>query len=122
MADISYGITLNVNKGFLVSQVNASGVTADMGIAGLKSDTYTLSTNAVSISTANLSAVGIAFVRNLSTATSATAQVGITAGGSFAPFTTIKAGEPQLFRLTTGVDYQAVGVAGTRLRVDILEG
>jgi len=122
MADISYGITLNVNKEFLSSQVNIAGVTANMGIAGLKSDTYTLSTNAVSISTANLSAVGIAFVRNLSTATSATAQIGITAGGSFAPFTTIKAGEPQLFRMTTSADYSAIGTVGTRLRVDILEG
>jgi hypothetical protein len=102
--------------------VDAAGVTASMGNVGLKSVTYTLTTNAVSISTANLSAVGIAFVRNLSTATSSTAQVGITAGGSFAPFTTLKAGEPQLFRLATGTEYQAVGVAGTRLRVDILEG
>jgi hypothetical protein len=122
MADISYGITLNVSKGFLATRVDAAGVTASMGNVGLKSVTYTLTTNAVSISTANLSAVGIAFVRNLSTATSSTAQVGITAGGSFAPFTTLKAGEPQLFRLATGTEYQAVGVAGTRLRVDILEG
>jgi hypothetical protein len=122
MADISYGISLNVNKEFLSSRVDASSVTANMSNVGLKSVTYTLTTNAVSISTANLSAVGIAFVRNLSTATSSTAQIGITAGGSFAPFTTIKAGEPQLFRLTTGTEYQAVGVAGTRLRVDILEG
>jgi hypothetical protein len=122
MADISYGITINVSKGFLATRVDAAGVTASMGNVGLKSVTYTLTTNAVSISTANLSAVGIAFVRNLSTATSSTAQVGITAGGSFAPFTTLKAGEPQLFRLATGTEYQAVGVAGTRLRVDILEG
>ena len=122
MADISYGITLNVNKQFLSSRVNISGVTANMGIAGMKSEIYALSTNAVSISTANLSSVGIAFVRNLATATSSTAQVGISAGGSFAPFTTVRAGEPQLFRLTTGADYQAIGSAGTRLRVDILEG
>lgn len=122
MADISYGITLNVNKQFLSSRVNISGVTVSMAVAGMKSEIYALSTNAVSISTANLSSVGIAFVRNLSTATSSTAQVGISAGGSFASFTTVRAGEPQLFRLTTGTAYQAIGSAGTRLRVDILEG
>lgn len=122
MADISYGITLNVNKDYLSNQVNVSSVTANMTSVGLKSVTYTLTTNATSISTANLSAVGVAFVRNLSTATASTVQIGISAGGSFAPFTTLRAGEPQLFRLTAGQDYEAVGVTGSRLRVDILEG
>lgn len=122
MADVSYGITLNVTKEYLANQVNVSGVTANMDNAGLKSVTYTLSTNAVSISTANLSSVGLAFVRNLSTATAATVQIGISAGGSFGSFSTLRAGEPQLFRLTAGQDYEAIGSAGARLRVDILEG
>lgn len=122
MADITYGLSMRVDKQNLSNVVQANGITASMANVGLLSMTLTLSTSAVSISTANLSAVGIAFVRNLSTATSSTAQVGITAGGSFAPFTTIRAGEPQLFRLTAGVDYAAVGTAGTRLRVDITEG
>lgn len=122
MADIAYGISLGVSKGFLVTQINAQNVTANMAVSGMKSDTYTLSTNAVSITTANLSSVGMAFLRNLSTATLATAQIGIAAGGSFVPFTTLRAGEPQLFRMATGTQYQAVGGHGARLRVDILEG
>jgi hypothetical protein len=122
MPDISYGISLTVSKDYLSNQVNVGNVTASMNAVGLKSVTYTLTTNATSISTANLSSVGIAFLRNLSTATASTAQIGIDEGGSFVSFTTLKAGEPQLFRLSTGTDYRAIGTAGTRLRVDILEG
>lgn len=121
MADISYGCSISVNKDNLASQVSATNVTATMGVAGLRSVTYTLTTNATSISTANLAAVGLAFLRNLSTTTVATAQIGVNSGG-FVSFSTLRAGEPQVLRLTSGVDYQAIGVAGTRLRVDILEG
>jgi len=122
MPDISYGLSLNVSKDFLSNQVNVQNVTANMSVAGMKSVTYTLTTNAVSISTANLSSVGMAFLRNLSTATAATAQIGIDAGGSFVGFSTLRAGEPQIIRLTTGVEYSAIGTTGSRLRVDIYEG
>lgn len=122
MSDINYNISLNVQKDYLASNVQAGGITASMSAAGLKGDTYTLSTNASSISTANLAAVGLAFMRNLSTATASTAQIGIDAGGSFAAFSTLRAGEAALFRMTPGTPYQVRGVAGGRLRVDITEG
>lgn len=122
MADISYNISLNVSKDFLSSNIQANGVTAAMSNAGLKSDTYTLSTNAVSLSMANLFAPGVAFLRNISTATQATVQIGISAGGSFGSFSTLRAGEPAVMRLTPGTTYQAVGSTGSRLRVDITEG
>lgn len=122
MADATYGISLNVTKGYLSNQVTVSNVTATMNAVGMKSTIYSLTTNATSISTANLTAVGLAFLRNLSTATASTVQIGLSAGGSFASFSTIKAGEPQLFRLTPGAAYEAIGNAGTSLRVDILEG
>ncbi len=122
MADISYSVTVKVDKDYLSNTSNASGITAAMSLAGLKSDTYTLSTNASSISTANLGAVGLGFLRNLSTATASTVQVGIEAGGSFVSFATLRAGEPAVFRLSSGTTYQAKGVAGSRLRVDITEG
>jgi hypothetical protein len=122
MADISYGITVRVDKGFLSNAMGAQNVTATMALTGLRSDTYTLSTSASSISTANLGSVGLGFMRNLSTATATTVQIGILSGGSFLPFSTLRAGEPAVFRLTTGTTYQARGEAGTRLRVDITEG
>lgn len=122
MPDISYGITLNVSKGYLSDQVSVQNVTANMSAVGMKSDTYALSSTPTAISTANLSSVGLAFLRNLSTATASTAQVGIDEGGSFVSFSTMRAGEPQLFRMSPGTNYVAIGAAGTRLRVDIVEG
>lgn len=122
MADISYGVQLTINKGFLDNRVQVNNVTATMQVEGMKSLTYTLTTNAVSVSTAGLSSVGLAFLRNLSTATASTAQIGIDQGGSFVGLATLRAGEPAMFRLTTGTDYQLIGTAGTRLRVDVTEG
>lgn len=122
MADVNYSVSVKVDKGYLSNTINANNVTASMSLTGLKSDTYTLSTNASSISTANLGSVGIGFLRNLSTATSSTVQIGIEAGGSFVSFATLRAGEPAVFRLSSGTAYQAKGTAGSRLRVDITEG
>lgn len=122
MADVTCTVSMKVNKGFLQADVNARGVTAAMTSDSMISTTYALSTNATTLSTANLSSVGFGVFRNLSTATASTAQIGIAAGGSFVSLATLKAGEPALFRLSAGQQYQAVGTAGTRLRVDITEG
>lgn len=122
MADITYAVSLKVDKGNLVNQVQVMQMTAAMSKAGYSSLVYDLTTNATAISTANLTSVGMAFMRNLATASASTAQVGIEAGGSFVGFTTLRGGEPSLVRLSAGTEYQAIGVAGTRLRVDITEG
>lgn len=122
MSDISYNVSVSVSKGFLNSTVAAPGATATMSQTGLLSQTLTLSTNAVAISTANLSSVGLAFLQNLSTHTASTAAVGVNAGGSFVGFCTLRAGEPAVMRLTAGTAYEAIGTAGTRLRIDITEG
>jgi len=122
MSDITYSMSLKVDKGNLVNQIQVSQVTASMAKAGYSSLVYDLTTNATAISTANLTTVGLAFLRNLSTASASTAQVGIEAGGSFVGFTTLRGSEPAIVRLSAGTEYQAIGVAGTRLRVDIAEG
>jgi len=122
MSDITYSMSLKVDKGNLVNQIQVSQVTASMAKAGYSSLVYDLTTNATSISTANLTTVGLAFLRNLSTSSASTAQVGIEAGGSFFGFTTLRGSEPAIVRLSAGTEYQAIGVAGTRLRVDIAEG
>lgn len=122
MSDITYSMSLKVDKGNLVNQIQVSQVTASMAKAGYSSLVYDLTTNATSISTANLTTVGLAFLRNLSTSSASTAQIGIEAGGSFVGFTTLRGSEPAIVRLSAGTEYQAIGVAGTRLRVDIAEG
>jgi hypothetical protein len=115
-------MSLRVDKDNFVNQIQVSQVTASQSRAGYSSLVYDLTTSAVSISTANLSSVGLAFLRNLSTSSASTAQVGIEAGGSFIGFTTLRGGEPAIARLSAGTNYQAIGVPGTRLRVDIAEG
>ena len=122
MSDINYSVSYRVSKGFLNAQVNTGGATAAMNQTGMLSQTLTLSTNAVAISTANLASVGLAFLQNLSTHTAQTASIGIDAGGSFVGFSTLRAGEPAILRMTSGTTYQAIGGAGARLRVDITEG
>ncbi len=122
MPDISYSVSYRISKDFLNSSVAANNISANMSLAGLQSQTLTLSTNAVSISTANLANVGLAFMQNLSTAAASTCAIGIEAGGSFVGFTTLRAGEPAIMRLTPGTNYRAIGTSGTRIRVDITEG
>lgn len=122
MPDISYNVSLKLDKGYLNNSVSVVNVTATMSEVGMNSMTLALSTNPVSISTANLTRVGLAFLRNLATATASTATLGISAGGSFLGFCTLRAGEPAVFRMSSGTEYQAIGTAGTRLRVDITEG
>jgi len=122
MSDITYSMSLKVDRDNFLNQVQVSQVTATQSKAGYSSLVYDLTTNATAISTANLSSVGMAFLRNLSTSSAATVQIGIEAGGSFVGFTTLRGSEPALVRLSFGTEYQAKGVAGTRLRVDIAEG
>jgi len=122
MSDINYNVSYRVSKGFLASSVNSGGVTASMAQTGLVSMTLTLSSNAVSISTANLSAVGLAFLQNLSTSTLQTASIGINEGGSFVGFASMRPGEQAILRLAENRQYEAIGGAGARIRVDITEG
>lgn len=122
MPDISYNVSLKVDKQFLNNSVSVANVTATMSQAGMSSMTLALSTTATAISTASLSSVGLAFMRNLSTATASTVTIGVESGASFVGFATLRAGEPAILRLTAGTSYQAIGSAGSRLRVDIIEG
>lgn len=122
MSDISYSLSMRVSKGFLDDTISIGNSTATMQETGMKSLTVTLSTNATSISTANLSAVGMAFLRNLQTSTASTVTIGVNSGG-YVGFSELRSGEAALIRLASGVDYQAKGTAeGDRLRVDITEG
>jgi hypothetical protein len=122
MPDISYNVSLKLDKEYLNNSVSVANVTASMNEVGMNSMTMALSTNVTQISTANLSSVGMAFFRNLSTATASTVTIGIEEGGSFVGFCTLRAGEPAILRLSAGTNYRARGTAGTRLRVDITEG
>jgi len=122
VADIIYGVNVNVSKDLLLHSASASGITADMSVAGLRSNTYVLSSTPTSISTAAMTAVGLSFMRNLSSSDSATCSIGVVSGGSMVPFATLRPGEAAMLRLAAGASYQATGSQDCRMRVDIIEG
>jgi hypothetical protein len=122
VADITIGTSLIVSKDNLSSTTYVSNATATMSQTGMKSTVYTLSSAVTSISTANLSAVGMAHFRNLSTDTSATSLIWVVSGASVVKFAAPRAGEPAVFRLADGVSFQATGHTAAILRVDITEG
>ena len=122
MADLTLGTSLVVDKGNLQSTRYVSNATAAMSQTGMKTTVYTLSSTAVSITTANLAAVGVAHFQNIATDTNATALVSVVSGTSTVAFAAPKPGEPMMFRVATGVSFQATGHTAAILRVDITEG
>ena len=122
MADLNFGTTIVVSKGNLATNLYAANVTATMSQAGMKTTVYTLSSNAVSLSTANLSAVGLAQFWNISTNTNATVLVSAVSGANVVGFAAPRPGEPAMLRLPSGVSFQATGHTSAILRVDITEG
>jgi hypothetical protein len=122
MADLNFGTTIVVSKGNLATNLYAANVTATMSQAGMKTTVYTLSSTAVSLSTANLSAVGLAQFWNISTNTNATVLVSAVSGANVVGFAAPRPGEPAMLRLPSGVSFQATGHTSAILRVDITEG
>lgn len=125
MADISYSINMKVEKGFLSNSINALNVTATMNKVGMSSIVASLSTTPAIIagtSSTSVATAGICFLRNLATAAAATANIGINSGGSFVTFAALRGGETAIFRMSPATQYEAIGAAGTPLRVDITEG
>ena len=122
MADLTLGVSLAVSRGLLAESIYVNNVTATMSQTGFKSTTYTVNSSTTSLSTANLTSVGMAMFRNLSPDTTSTVVVSAVSGASSVSFATLRPGEPGMFRLSSGTSYQATGAAGAILRVDITEG
>lgn len=113
MADVTYNISGTLQKGALREQFNASAITADIATAGVSAVTLGLGTSTTAVSTANLGAVGLAFIRNLATETTHTVSFGRLDGTNLYETVRLKAGEAALLRLAPG-DYAArAAVAGT---------
>jgi hypothetical protein len=122
MADVTYNISGTVQKGALREQFNASAITADMATAGVSAVTLGLGTSTTAVSTANLGAVGLAFIRNLATETTHTVSFGRLDGTNLYETVRLKAGEAALLRLAPG-DYaaKAAGAGTTRAVITIYE-
>ena len=119
---VSVGCSISFSKNGL-SDTFASQQTAVMSVAGYRVQTPTLGTAVATVSTANLSSVGYAFLRSLVTTTQATCTitVGKLVSGTLHPVVTLRPNEPAVFRMAAG-DYAAQAAAeGYRLQVAIFE-
>lgn len=125
MADITYTIASQVSKGALTQSFAAAGVTADMSVSGVNTQTLTPGTNAAgtaAISTATMTSVGLFFARNLSTVATAAVSFGQLSGGSLVPTVSLRGGEAAIGRLAAGNYAAQSNLAGTRLVISIVEG
>ena len=125
MADVTYTISKQVTKGAFSQAFVAAGVTADMSLSGITTQTLSPGTNAAgtsAISTATLTSVGLYFARNLSTVATATVSFGQLSAGALVPTVSLRGGEASVGRLAAGSYAAQSNLAGTQLVISILEG
>jgi hypothetical protein len=121
MSDISYTISGSLNKGPLQDTFAASGITASMATSGKLALTLELSTTSTQITTTSIGALGLCFIKSLSTVATHTVSIGRLVAGTLHDAVRLKAGEAAVLRLAAG-DYAASSaVAGTRAVVTIYE-
>lgn len=121
MSDLSYTISGSLNKGALQNTFAASGVTANLATAGMLAVTLELGTTTTQITTTTIGALGLCFVRSLSSVTTHTVSIGRLDGTTLHDTVRLKAGEAAVLRLAPG-DYAAKSaVAGTRAVLTIYE-
>jgi hypothetical protein len=113
MADVTYSISGNVQKGALREQFGSAAVTANIATAGVLSLTLALGTTTQEIATASLGAVGLAFIRNLSTVVTHEVLIGRVVANTLHETVRLRGGEAAVTRLAAG-DYAAkASAAGT---------
>lgn len=125
MADVTYTISKQVTRGALSQSFVAAGVTADLSVPGISTQTLSPGTNAAgtsAISTATLTSVGLYFARNLSTVATATVSFGQLSAGALVPTVSLRGGEASVGRLAAGSYAAQSNLAGTQLVISILEG
>jgi len=113
MSDLTYSISGNVQKGSLREQFNASAVTASIATAGVLSLTLGLGTTSQAITTTSLGAVGLAFIRNLSTVSTHEVLIGRVVSNTLHETVRLRGGEAAVTRLAAGSYAAKASVAGT---------
>lgn len=121
MADITYSISAQVQKGSLSQQLAAPGVTADIATAGMLAVTLNLGTAVTQISTATMGSLGLCFARSLATETTHTVSFGRFDGTSLHETVRLRAGEAAILRLAAGNYAAKADVGGSRLVLTVLE-
>jgi hypothetical protein len=122
MADAVFSFQVQATKGSFAQTLMASGITADMAAAGLLSVPATLGTTPVTLSTANLSSLGIAVVHNLATESTHVVTFGRWDGTTLWGSAALRGGEKAVFRMEPGNYAWKGNTASVRALVQILEG
>lgn len=106
-----------------VSELFQSTQTATMAVAGYRVQTPTIGTASSAVSTANLSAIGYAYLRSLVATTQSTCTItfGRLVSGTLHPVVSLRPSESAVMRLAAG-DYAVQAAAeGYRAQIVILE-
>lgn len=122
MADATMSFQVQATKGSFSQTFIASGITADMDVAGVMAIPATLGTTPVTLSTAALSALGIAFIQNLATDSTHIVTFGRWDGTTLWGSAALRGGEKAIFRMEPGNYAWKASVAGVRALAQILEG
>jgi hypothetical protein len=122
MADATMSFQVQATKGSFSQSFIASGITADMDVAGVMAIPATLGTSPVTLSTAALSALGIAFVQNLATDSTHVVTFGRWDGTTLWGSAALRGGEKAVFRMEPGNYAWKANVANVRALAQILEG
>jgi hypothetical protein len=123
MSDINFSINGQVSKGALSQGFAATGITADIATAGVLQVTLALATATQQVTTTSLGALGLAFVRNLSTVTTHEVSLGRLVTGTLHETVRLKGNEAAVLRLAAG-NYAMKGStsnATTRATLTIFE-
>lgn len=122
MADSTTSFQVQATKGSFAQTFIASGITADMGVAGVLAVPATLGTTPVTLSTAALSSLGIAFVQNFATDSTHVVTFGRWDGATLWGSAALRGGEKAVFRMEPGNYAWKANVANVRALAQILEG
>lgn len=122
MPDITYSLQVSVNRGNLVQQFFANGVTTDMSTTGVLAATLDLTTATSQFVTAAASTLGLCFARSLVTSTSQsqTVSFGRLDGTTLHEVVRLRPGDAAVLRLAPG-NYAAKAASTGRLMLQVLE-
>lgn len=122
MADVSYSINANANKGRFSQAFVASGVTASLATAGVMAVTLELGTTSTQVTTTTLGSLGLCFAQSLATESTHTVSFGRLVGSTLHETVELRGGEAAVLRLAAGNYAAKAAVQGSRLVLQILEG
>jgi hypothetical protein len=122
MADVSYSINANANKGRFSQSFVSSGVTASLATAGVMAVTLELGTSSTQITTTTVGSLGLCFAQSLATASTHTVSFGRLDGTTLHETVQLRGGESAVLRLAPGNYAARAAVGGSRLVLQILEG